>query len=306
MEIEIMEIAYFLGCIMNNRYPGIEKATRILFDKLDIELKDMEGASCCPAPGVFGSFDKKTWASIAARNVTIAEDMGSDIMTECNGCFGSLFETNLMLKEDEAMKDEINEVLAEAGREFKGTVDVRHFAEILYNEVGLDKLAELVDNPLNLNVAVHYGCHFLKPTAEIKIDNAEKPTILDEIVETTGAKSIPYKDKMLCCGAGGGLRSRDIDVTLSFTKEKLDNMTAAGIDAIINVCPFCHLQFDVGQTEVNKQYGTDFKIPVFHLAQLLGLAIGLGSDELTLDSHLINTDPALAKLVAEADKASGE
>ena len=301
-----MEIAYFLGCIMNNRYPGIEKATRILFDKLDIELKDMEGASCCPAPGVFGSFDKKTWASIAARNVTIAEDMDSDIMTECNGCFGSLFETNLMLKEDEAMKDEINEVLAEAGREFKGTVDVRHFAEILYNEVGLDKLAELVDNPLNLNVAVHYGCHFLKPTAEIKIDNAEKPTILDEIVETTGAKSIPYKDKMLCCGAGGGLRSRDIDVTLSFTKEKLDNMTAAGIDAIINVCPFCHLQFDVGQTEVNKQYGTDFKIPVFHLAQLLGLAIGLGSDELTLDSHLINTDPALAKLVAEADKASGE
>jgi heterodisulfide reductase subunit B len=300
-----MEIAYFLGCIMNNRYPGIEKATRILFDKLDIELKDMEGASCCPAPGVFGSFDKKTWASIAARNITIAEDMGSDIMTECNGCFGSLFETNLMLKEDEGLKDEINEVLAEAGREFQGSVDVRHFAQILYDDVGLDKLAELVDNPLNLNVAVHYGCHFLKPTAEIKIDNAEKPTILDEIVETTGAKSVPYKDKMLCCGAGGGLRSRDIDVTLSFTKEKLDNMTAAGIDAIVNVCPFCHLQFDVGQTEVNKKYGTNFGIPVFHLAQLLGLAIGLGSDELTLDSHLIDTDPALAKLVAESDKVTG-
>ena len=301
-----MEIAYFLGCIMNNRYPGIEKATRILFDKLDIELKDMAGASCCPAPGVFGSFDKKTWASIAARNVTIAEDMGSDIMTECNGCFGSLFETNHMLKHDEKMKDEINEVLAEAGREFKGTVNVRHFAEILYNEVGLDKLAELVENPLDLNIAVHYGCHFLKPTEEIQIDNAEKPTILDEIVETTGAKSIPYKDKMLCCGAGGGLRSRDIDVTLSFTKEKLDNMTAAGVDAIVNVCPFCHLQFDVGQTEVNKQYGTNFGIPVFHLAQLLGLAIGLGSDELTLDSHLIDTDPALAKLVAGSDKAVGE
>ena len=301
-----MEIAYFLGCIMNNRYPGIEKATRILFDKLDIELKDMAGASCCPAPGVFGSFDKKTWASIAARNVTIAEDMGSDIMTECNGCFGSLFETNLMLKHDEKFKDEINEVLAEAGREFKGTVNVRHFAEVLYNDVGIDKLAELVDKPLDLNLAVHYGCHFLKPSEEIQIDNPEKPTILDDIVEATGAKSVPYKDKMLCCGAGGGLRSRDIDVTLSFTKEKLDNMTDAGVDAIVNVCPFCHLQFDVGQTEVNKKYGTDFKIPVFHLAQILGLAIGLGSDELTLDSHLIDTDPALAKLVAESDKAVGE
>ena len=298
-----MEIAYFLGCIMNNRYPGIEKATRILFDKLNIELKDMEGASCCPAPGVFGSFDKKTWASIAARNITIAEDMGSDIMTECNGCFGSLFETNLMLKEDDDLKNEINEVLADVGREFKGSVDVKHFAQILYNDVGLDKLAELVTNPVNLNVAVHYGCHFLKPTAEIKIDNAEKPTILDEIVETTGAKSVPYKDKMMCCGAGGGLRSRDIDVTASFTKEKLDNMTAAGVDAIVEVCPFCHLQFDVGQTEVNKMYGTNYSIPVFHLAQLLGLAMGLGSDELTLDSHLTDAAPALAKMVAEADKA---
>ncbi|MCL2688096.1 MAG: CoB--CoM heterodisulfide reductase subunit B, partial [Methanobrevibacter sp.] len=72
--------------------------------------------------------------------------------------------------------------------------------------------------------------------------------------------------------------------------------------AIVEVCPFCHLQFDVGQTEVNKMYGTDFNIPVFHLAQILGLAMGLGADELTLDSHLIDAAPALAKIVAEADK----
>jgi len=292
-----MEIAYFLGCIMNNRYPGIEKATRILFDKLDIGLNDMEGASCCPAPGVFGSFDKTTWAAIAARNITIAEDMGSDIMTECNGCFGSLFETNHMLKEDEEMKEKINNILAETGREFKGDINVRHFAEVLYNDVGLDKLGELVEQPVNLNVAVHYGCHFLKPSDEIQIDNAEKPTILDEIVEATGAKSIPYKDKMMCCGAGGGVRSRDLDVALDFTREKLTNMKEAGVDAIINVCPFCHLQFDVGQTEINKKLGETFDIPVFHLAQLLGLAMGLAGDELTLDSHQICTDDAVKKVL---------
>jgi len=300
-----MEIAYFLGCIMNNRYPGIEKATRILFNKLDIELNDMEGASCCPAPGVFGSFDKKTWASIAARNITIAEDMESDIMTECNGCFGSLFETNHILKHDPDMKNEINEVLTEIRREFKGSVDVKHLAQVLYNDVGLDKLSELVTNPLNLKVAVHYGCHFLRPSAEIQIDNAEKPTILDDLVEVTGAKSVSYRDKMMCCGAGGGLRSRDIDVTTSFTKEKLENMTAAGVDIIVEVCPFCHLQFDVGQTEVNKMYGTEFRIPVFHLAQLLGLSMGLDADELTLDSHLIDSSPVLAKLVSESDRVTG-
>lgn len=281
---------------MNNRYPGIEKATRIMFDKLDIELQDMEGASCCPAPGVFGSFDRTTWAAIAARNITIAEEQGNDILTECNGCFGSLFETNHLLHEDEEMKEKINGVLAEAGREYKGEVNVRHFAEILYNDVGLDKLSEAVSNPLNLNVAVHYGCHFLKPSAEIDIDDPIKPTILDELVEVTGAKSVPYRDKMMCCGAGGGLRSRDLDVTLSFTREKLQNMKEAGVDAIVNVCPFCHLQFDVGQTEVNKAYGDNWDIPVFHLAQLYGLAMGVSKEDLTVDAHQISTDPALAKL----------
>ena len=291
-----MAFAYFLGCIMNNRYPGIEKSTRILMDKLGIEIKDMEGASCCPAPGVFGSFDKTTWAAIAARNLTIAEDMDMDIMTECNGCFGSLFESNHLLKEDEEFKGKINGILSEVDREFKGDVNVRHFAEILYNDVGVEKLTETFTKPLNLNVAVHYGCHFLKPSAEIGVDDPMKPTILDDLVEATGAKSVPYKDKMMCCGAGGGLRARDLDVTLDYTKEKLDNMTEAGVDAIVNICPFCHLQFDVGQTEVNKKYGTNFQIPVFHLAQLYGLAMGLKPEELTVDAHLISTDPAIAKL----------
>ncbi len=301
------EFAYFLGCIMNNRYPGIEKSTRILFDKLGVGLKDMEGASCCPAPGVFGSFDRTTWASIAARNITIAEDQGNDIMTECNGCFGSLYETNHMLNEDEEMKEKINKVLAEVGREFKGEIKVRHFAEILYNDVGMDKLAEAVTKPLNLNVAVHYGCHFLKPSSEIDIDDPIKPTILDELVELTGAKSINYKDKMMCCGAGGGLRSRDLDVTADFTKEKLTNMREAGVDAIVNVCPFCHLQFDVGQVETNDKFGTDFEIPVFHLAQLFGLAMGLGGDELTLDAHQVCTDSAMEKCwdFSELDEITG-
>ena len=298
-----MEIAYFLGCIMPNRYPGIEKATRILFEALDIELKDMNGASCCPAPGVFGSFDEETWATIAARNITLAEDMGADIMTECNGCFGSLFEANHMLKEDEDKRAKINENLSEIGREFKGTTNVKHLAQILRDDIGFEKISSLIEKPLDLNVAVHYGCHFLKPTDEIGIEEqAENPTILDELVELTGAKSIEYKDKMMCCGAGGGVRSRDLDVTASYTKEKLDNMSKAGVDAIIDVCPFCHMQFDQGQTEVNERYGTDFSIPVFHLAQLYGLAMGLSAEDLTLDAQKIDAAPALAKALGENAK----
>lgn len=290
-----MKIAYFLGCIMNNRYPGIEKSTRILFDKLGVELVDMAGASCCPAPGVFGSFDRTTWATIAARNITIAEQMEADIMTECNGCFGSLFEANHMLQENSEMKDKVNKILADSGveNEFKGDINVKHFAQVLYNDIGLDKISELITEPLNMNVAVHYGCHFLKPSEVINIDNPEDPSILDKIVEITGAKSVDYKDKMMCCGAGGGLRSRDLDVALDFTQEKLNNMESVGVDAIVNVCPFCHLQFDVGQVEIKDKFGQEFNIPVFHLAQLLGLAMGLDEEDLTFDAQQICADDVL-------------
>ncbi|MGN1362726.1 MAG: CoB--CoM heterodisulfide reductase subunit B [Methanobrevibacter sp.] len=292
-----MEIAYFLGCIVNNRYPGVEKATRLLFDKLGVELKDMEGASCCPAPGVFGSFDQKTWAAVAARNLCLAEEMGDDIVTECNGCFGSLFEANEMLKENSEKRDEINEILAKTGdHEFKGTINVRHFAEVLYNDVGLDKISELFEKPLDINVAVHYGCHFLRPTAEKQIDDAENPSILDELVEITGAKSIDYDNKMMCCGAGGGLRARDKSVSTSFTHEKLESMKKAGADCIVDVCPFCHLQFDVGQGEVKEQYGDEYDLPVLHLAQLYGLAMGLSPEELTLGAQQVSAEPLLKKL----------
>jgi heterodisulfide reductase subunit B len=265
-------------------------------EKLGVELKDMEGASCCPAPGVFGSFDKETWATIAARNITIAEDMGDEVLTECNGCFGSLHEANLALQEDAELKDKVNASLKDINREFKGTTNIRHFAEILYNDIGLEKISEIFEKDLNLNVAVHYGCHFLKPSDEVKIDNPKNPKILDELVEITGAKSVPYKDKMMCCGAGGGLRARDIDVTASFTHEKLQNMREAGVDAIIDICPFCHMQFDAGQQEVNEKYGTDFAIPVLHLAQLYGLAMGLSPADLTLNKQSVSPDEIVKKM----------
>ena len=281
----------FLGCVIPNRYPFIERATRSVFEKLGIELVDLEGASCCPAPGVFRGFDIDTWLVVGARNITIAEKLGIDITLMCNGCYGSLLEVNHTLKHDKAKLKLVNEHLAKIGRQFQGTAKIRHIVDILYNDLGVDKIKNRTKygrkQPLNLNVAVHYGCHLIKPSETRPWNQeAENPRFLDELVEATGCKSLDYKDKFMCCGAGGGVRGAFKEVSLDFTREKLTNMVAAGADAIITTCPFCHLQLDLGQLEVNNIFKdkiqAPFKIPVIYYTQLLGLALGMSFEELGL------------------------
>ena len=303
----------FLGCVIPNRYPFIERATRNVFDKLGIELLEMEGASCCPAPGVFRGFDIESWLLIGARNLTIAEENGTDIALMCNGCYGSLLEVNHILKTYPEKRAIVNTHLAKVGREFKGTVQVRHIIDILYNDIGVEKLLQRTKygrkNKLDLNVAVHYGCHLTKPAENRPWDcDVEEPRFLDELVEVTGSKSLDYKDKNMCCGAGGGVRSAFKDVSLDMTTEKLRNMIEAGAEAIITACPFCHLQFDLGQVEINTSskdlVKTKFDLPVIYYTQLLGLALGLSADEVGLvkDKTLagvppfISTEPILVKL----------
>lgn len=274
----------FLGCIAPLRYPGIESSTRGVFDELGVEYTNLEGASCCPAPGVTRSFSQKTWLTIGARNLAIAEKNNLDVITICNGCFGSLFDISHELNHDEKLRNETNKILKKIGMEYNGKVKVRHFAEFYYRDMGIKKIKSKVKRELDLKVAVHYGCHFLKPSNIVGLDDPERPKMLDELVEVVGAKSVDYRDKMMCCGAGGGVRARAGDVTQKMTEEKLGYINDAGADCIVDVCPFCHLQYDIGQKN------NDFNIPVIHLNQLYGLAFGIDKEKLGFDAQVIKVN----------------
>jgi heterodisulfide reductase subunit B len=295
---ETKTYSFFLGCVMPNRFPNIEKSIRVVLPHLGIKIEELEGASCCPAPGVIRSFSEPTWLALASRNLALAESKGQDILTGCNGCYGTFKEVLNAVHEHPEKLKEVQRVLKEVGLKFNATTDAKHLIEIIY-ELGPNNLAKLVQKRLDgIKVAVHYGCHLLKPSKLRPWKETQRHTFLDELVEITGAESVKYRDKFMCCGAGGGVRGSNVPVSVDIAKEKLDHIIESGADCIVNVCSFCHLQFESSQAQLNKELGEQkYKIPVIYYTQLLGLALGLDPEDLGLGKHIVSTQPLLDKIL---------
>jgi heterodisulfide reductase subunit B len=288
-----MKYALFLGCTIPARAMNYEISTRKMAEKLGIEFVDLPDFSCCGLP--IKSLDFMTSIVMAAKNVAVAEEKGLDICVLCNGCAVTLVEANHLLKHDKEMKKKVNEHLAKIGKEFKGTVEVKHLARILYEDFGADKIRELVKYPLeDFKFAAHYGCHYFKPSVAYEsFDNPEFPVSLDELIQATGAPPVEYTTKTACCG--GGLLAISQDIALKLTKEKLDELHAMKTDALVSICPFCSVMYDANQKSVEKDFEGDYDLPVFYYPQLLGLALGIPSKDLEFKRNRIKPKDIIEK-----------
>jgi len=233
--------------------------------------------------------------AVAAYNICLAEEADLDIVTLCSGCFESLAIANTTLKADPHLKEKINKILSQAGKEYQGKIEVKHFLQVLTDDVGLEKLKQNILKPLsNLKVAPFYGCHALRPSELLNLDDPERPHILENLIETLGAESVEYRNKLKCCG--GLLRGYSDELALSLAKEKLANTTKAGADCIATLCPFCFVALDIGQMQVRSKFNEDYDIPVLHYSELLALALGVDPRELALQTHKIKTDKILNRI----------
>jgi heterodisulfide reductase subunit B len=284
-----MKYAFFVGCTTLARLPGYEKAARKVASQLGVELVDMPGSSCCGTT-YMETLDHITGLSLAARNIAIAEEMGLDIVTICNGCTEVLTKANKELKEDHKLREEVNKVLAKAGKEFKGTVNIKHYARMLRDDVGLENIKKKMTKDLKgIKVGTHYGCHMLKPREILESDDPENPTVLDDLVSITGATSIDYPSKLECCtGPIMGVRE---NVTWSAGQDKVDQIKKFG-DLMVTSCPFCFLTYERAQL-MNESKD---KLPVLHLPQVLGLGLGLNEEELGIGHNNIDASGILVRL----------
>ncbi len=286
--------ALFLGCTIPARQPNYELSARKALTKLGIELVDLSNMTCC-APPPIQSIDLKTSLATAAYNICLAEEADLNLVTLCSGCFESLAMANTMLKTDDKLKIEINEALAEAGKEFTGSKEVKHFLQVIMEDIGLENLKQEVTRPLtNLKVAPFYGCHALRPSELLKLDDPEKPTILERLIEALGARAVEYRNKLKCCG--GLLRGSSDELALELAKEKLSNASKAGADCISTLCPFCFVALDIGQIQIRGKFKEDYNMPIMHYSELLAVALGIEPSELALETHKIKTDKILAKV----------
>jgi heterodisulfide reductase subunit B len=292
----MVDYALFLGCNIPNRLPHLELAARNVLPKLDVNLIDIPEFGCCPEPIGIQELSRDAWMAMAAINLCLAEEKGLNIVTLCNGCFETLRTVNVELKEDSHHKDKVNAVLSKIGKEYKGTQEVKHVLEVLYNDIGVDKIKSSVTKELKgLKVAVHYGCHVLRPSAVLKTDDPFQPKSLDELVNALGAESTPYLRKMLCCGTG--IEGIDKENQLWMVHDKLVQVERMKADCMTMLCPLCYIQYEMGQLQLKKEpYSARFKIPVMYYAELLGLAMGMEQSEFGFKLHRVKVDPVLQKV----------
>ena len=195
-----MKFAFFTGCLTPAMASQYEASTRKVAEKLGIELVDVKDFACCGFP--IKSVNYETALLLAVRNLSVAESQGLDICTICNGCATTLTEANKKLIHNEQLRKDVNEKLEKIGRTYKGNVKVKHFARVLYEDIGPEKIkSQVKKNFTGLKLASHYGCHYLKPSDVYdKFEDPEFPKTLDELITALGAETVEYEEKMHCCG----------------------------------------------------------------------------------------------------------
>jgi heterodisulfide reductase subunit B len=290
----MLRYALFLGCTIPVRALNYEISARKVADKLQIKLIDINEFNCCGFP--LKSVDRDTFLLMATKNLSLAEEKGLNICCLCSACTSVLTEVNKELKEDKGLMKKINRGLSVLGRKYEGGVKVRHFLGILYKDIGPDRIREDLKVDLSkFNLAAHYGCHYLKPSEIYEgFDDPENPETLDKLIEITGAKSIFYEDKGVCCG--GGILGIDELTALKIAKGKLDHIKSAKADAICLVCPFCSIMYEGSQKRIERQFEVEYNLPVLYYPQILGLALGISQDQLGFKINRVKPKKMLEKI----------
>ena len=290
-----MKYAFFPGCVSKGACPELYQSVMQVYPRLGIELAEMTTATCTGA-GVLQEKDLRLGDVLNARTFALAEQQGLPIMTICSTCQGVMSQANHRLTTRADYLQEINGLLKDEGLEYRGTTNIKHFLWILLEDVGEDALRHSITTPLTgLRAAPFYGCYIQRPTEALGIDDhPDRGKSLERIIEILGAEIVDFPGKTRCCGFPILTINEKNSLTMVATHTR--DAKSHGADIMVTPCPLCHLNLDGMQTKAASQEQTMIDLPILHLPQLLGLAMGLDAKRLGLNRNLISPESALAKI----------
>jgi succinate dehydrogenase / fumarate reductase cytochrome b subunit len=277
-----LKYAFFVGCTPKQSTPELMQSTLAVAKTLNIELIELVEATCCGASHL-QDFDDFLSLVLNARNICYAEKRGLNIVTVCNTCQLNLSTTKYRLDNDSELKERVNEKLREVGLEYKGTSKIKHFLYALIDDFGIDKIASKVKRPLkDLYIAPFYGCHNIRPHIIHKnlgtYEDPYKPTSLDRLIVALGGHSVEYEHKNKCCGFHVELQAPKTANRIS--GNAMSDAMKNSSDAMVTPCPLCHLRLDIQQKNISKEVDKNISLPIFHMPQMVGLALGISPEKL--------------------------
>jgi len=291
--------AYYPGCVAQGACRELDMSTRAIAPHLDIELVELRQAACCGS----GTFKENSWLledTVNARNIALAEALDLPLLTHCSTCQGVIGHVDERLKAFQRDRPEyvqgINQVLETEGcQPYRGTTEVKHLLWAIIGDVGLETLRARVCRPLrHLRCAAFYGCYLLRAQQTLPFDNPIHPHSLEEVFGAVGATPVVYEGRTQCCG--WPISSYATPAAFRMAAQRLKGAIAAGADCIVTPCPLCHLNLDARQPEIEHLIGEPLNLPILHLPQLIGLALGLPPQTLGLTKHVVSVAALLAKL----------
>jgi heterodisulfide reductase subunit B len=273
--------AFYPGCLAQTEQFGCLLSAKETLGRLGLELKTIDGSSCCGYQS-YRISSPITWHFLTARNMALAERMGLDILAICNDCNLSFKQVKKALSQDPQLKRNVDEALRVEGLEYNARYETYHVVEVLHDEIGVKRISDSVEKPLEgLRFATQPGCHLFRPE-ELGMPDEVEPHKLDALVEAIGAEAVDYPGKLNCCGSS--MYAPDEGSTLKVAHRKLRSVKERGLDGIVTVCPHCFRTLDTAQG-----IGSDrerLRVPVIHYTQLLGLAMGISASRLGLQFNV--------------------
>ena len=292
-----MKYALYPGCVSRGACRELYAATIEVCRRLGIALdEDIMASASCTGAGVLQEKNRRLGDTLNARNFALAERGGLPLMTICSTCQGVMSQANDRLTSDDEYLDSINADLVEEGLEYQGSVDPRHLLWIIVEDIGIDRLRSMVVNPLRgFKFAPFYGCYIVRPTSALGFaEHPEREDSLEQVIEAVGAEVVDYPGKTLCCGFP--ILTINQANSLNMVANHTLDAKGRGADAMVTPCPLCHLNLDGYQPNAASARRTPIDLPVLHLPQMLGLALGIDPKAMRLNKHIVSTKRLLSQV----------